>query len=875
MSLLWKQSPEIRCRALPRSALPRGGVGGFAVAIVMGETLGTTGGTSTGPLSGIPLLNPLASRAWNEPAQAKSIGQALEFIRFSKDGTVTFGASGADASGEDEFAGFGLRRIETPLDCRGPGDAANTDRAAQVLEAIFSSISGTHRGVLAGLEGQARGLVNVGKEGSSRSQTTLPANFGSRWTITGQGLIGTGTQAGTPGNVRIKFGEGLYGAVLTHGKPPTLVKTISGVDYALSSLKGASDVDLRGGTRELRFWQVGGRGIIGWGGRFWWWAEYGSASGAAQNDRRDLIPVAWPMGAATVDAIGCRVRVNLASIEDDTLASEADRQIVFDIGPTNYTGQGASATGQASGWLKHGTARVAMQDNGARGTVTLTINGAPDKRNGPIVNKVSGLFPDSPYNAGSTAFLDVSAAVRSASLSMAYPPIQAGANMSVTLNRKHLDRIGAAEGLNWGDWIQQFGVLTWEARWNYGDGVAQPWTPFFKGIVAKPDVGTGAANEQHMTLTCFDPVYLLQDPAGMVRGQYPPLDVLWMQKLRQSNSQTSVGSGPYNPYNPPAVGGLPQNQGTLGYGGDDAIRDILWLFRGPEAARLYVDIGTSFPLLGSDSDPFGYCRAEQVASGDTQAPGVNGWCLPAPYNSDALSWINDICQKINALFFYGWVPGDDYLDWPRPILTTPPRLFAGRATHTVADSIYEVAVNGAITTLGQYVNKVLQSIEKESRPEAAINTVEATASGFFGDSLDGSGLPPRRAAGSIGDESPNGASHSYERTLMRDVGSLGALPGGVEVYVLQLISDLKGTVQAWPTLQMDGRCNSSAHNESPIVPGDKVQLKFVGGVESDTGLGINNYTFRVGSISHNWSLGESVKTFTSAVQLRPLSGEGL
>lgn len=866
----FKVTPAVRCIVSPPSRIPSGGLGGFTIAAVLSDVIGTSGGTSTGPIAGLPLLNPSASRSWNTPTQVTSIGQSLEFVRFSKNGRVTFGASASDAGGEDELCGFILRMVETPLDASTGADGPNAALLAGLASLAWFPVVGLFRGVQHGGEGLARGLVNVGGAGSHKAQSdVLPANQGVRWTITSQGTPSAGGYHG----LHLRIADGLYGVYLEHGKPPRFTKQVNGATVNFAPLRDAANVDLRAGISQVvRFFRLAGRLIIGWQGRFWWVAEYSTPSATAQDKSR-MTEMSWAAGRCVVDAIGVRARVNLATIDFDGSAAQAERQMVLDVGALNFPYQGNGVTGAAAGWLKYGSATVLLTSALNRGTITLTIEPGANNHDTPLINKVTGQYPDSPYDAGSGDTLDVSNAVRSAHLEMASPPAQAGSNLSITFDRVHLDRLGAQAGVAWGDFLKAFCVVTWEAGWYYEDGTFGGWTPFFKGIGAKPDSGTDQAHRENLSLTCFDPVFLLQDPASMVDHSYPPLDLFWLRKLQSSNSQTNPGGAPYNPNGgAPIPGGLSQNVATLGYYGDDAVRDILWLFRGPEAARLFSNLGDLYPLLSSEADAFGYCRADQVANGDTQPTTVNGWALPPPSGGDALGWINDICEKLNAIFFYGWGPNDPFTDWPRPILTTVPLLLANRFTHTVSDTVYNTQ---GVAITPAWVNKTATSLARESRPEVALNHIEATSTGFFGDSGAGSGYPPRIAEAYLPDGEPDSEKNiRHRRSKIFALGALGGFPGGVEAFALQLIGELTiGSSPTWPTVLMEGRASDAY--ERPTVLGDLLQFQFGGSGEGDASINLNNRTFRIGTVSHTWEVGNSQPSWVSTIGLRPISGTGL
>ncbi|WP_206759347.1 hypothetical protein, partial [Acinetobacter baumannii] len=85
-----------------------------------------------------------------------------------------------------------------------------------------------------------------------------------------------------------------------------------------------------------------------------------------------------------------------------------------------------------------------------------------------------------------------------------------------------------------------------------------------------------------------------------------------------------------------------------------------------------------------------------------------------------MTWIQEICDKGNLVFFYGFVPGvfGPDTDWPRPILSTYDRLIQGRPTHLVADTIFN-GLSYAVTP--EWVNHVAQTIEREGRPDVVYN----------------------------------------------------------------------------------------------------------------------------------------------------------
>lgn len=852
-----KTVPECRCYVDTRSAIPFKGRPGAMVATLVGDRM------AMGQGDGADTLNPTI-RSWAAPGTTahqvpfRNVGDAIEFVRFHKDGRLTVGAS-AYSPADDEVSGFTLKYREIERDARVNGQVAGSSGLTALS---WQSVSGQHQSVR--LDNGVAAIVNTGSGTTETARTTeLPANQGGALDLQ---FARKNTSAAQEVSSYVSWGGDTYRAYLLHGKPLRVDKRVNGEWVSLRRLDNAPPVNLAGGNLPVAWWRWGGRLIVKVGTQHYHFLETQDGQATASS---------WPAGPVTISATRCRVRATfkLLSATDDAGAPLVDSY--EDVSP--YSGQDVAAfDGVPGGWQPQSDS-VAVSVEATGGTIkqTVTLRATPDGTDVGFVSRTAAQFE--PFSTtGTSNPIDIGPAVMRAHLSQAMPPIMPGAELSMEIDRVLLEGLMAQySGKDWRNYTEAYCPITFETRWHYTAGPPGDWIKWFTGYVYMRELSSAEVGDGKMSLTCRDPIIRLQDPASKIEYRYPPLDFLFADKVRSR------------------VAGGAQSVSNLGLYGADCVYEILRLSVGETEARrmngglilaggqlqglLDYFPNSHYPLIGPNNSA-GYVSLELLSS--SSPPTNGGWLFPPPVDDDALGWINQIGQKDHAVFFYGHANGYDG-NYPHPVYGRITNIIDARnVTHHLKDAVYREGTEGD----WDYAS-LLQQAQYGTRPENDINRVIVMANGPLGDGLS-SILPAARIAeaqlpGGTNltedgwqNPDPNAATFTWERTkIIRD--ELSWFPGSAEAYAGIFMSLLKNVIYRWPSFTCIGRDYKPGIDpaELPINWGDKIVPQMDGQL-SDSGLDLNGNTYRAEHIEQDWDF-DANPSHVMQVWVRPLTSGGI
>lgn len=826
-----KTFPEISLVAFPKSAIPKRGAHGFLVGDVLGDCMNAAAGDSAG--LGFEQTNPTVSIDWLSLHDGSNTGQitgksGVDFVRFLSDYRFVEGAA-AHKNEPGSVAGFILQGRIARLDCKVGSttlDAGNTDLN-------FTAQSGTWKTTPAAGGLNCTRVTNVGSDDKAvvLTQGDIPANRSFAWNLRFSQLKSSGSVP----EFRGIWGQNTYSLHLVQGKTPAIDKYVNGEWRVWKRLDGAPSSNLAGG--RLDFWarRIGGYLVVTLAGRSWWFLDVPPTDNpSVRATPRDA---GWPAGRHLFAVLNCRLSLAVGTIK---YASPAGTPFEGTFGRRLPCKQNlpAAGEGRSAGWKRGGTS-VEIEPVAAPGQVSyeVTLTAGPDGIDTPFVTKVLCRFAPTWTNPN-VAGLEIEAAVKNWRVSKARPPLLAGAQATFELDRTILNRLSGS----WQTYAGQYHPVQFKVKWHYDDGTSDlNFTRLFRGYIYLPAMDSERANDQRLRLTCRDPMLRLQDENARVNFRYPPLDILFAF----------------------LEGDNPDGMAIYGW---DAIKEILGIAIGPDEANTLNGDGDGskyfseghYALLSSRTDTAGYFAVSQSLG---QPVTTGGWMFPAPYRSDVLSWLKTIAKndggQESTVIYYGWPDGYDG-EWPVPIYGRLLNIIAGRTVKVLPDADY---ISGDI-------NKLIQRMSVERRPDRNINVVTAYAAGApnIADNID---LPIRMAQARLAFDDINAPEDTWERELELDV-EMGAAPGargfgGVEAAALDFIELMKNRDMDFPDLVIRG--------DAEMDWGDKVQVKLQNACGSDTTIGLHGVTFRVEQVEHSGSQ-ENGATFETALYGRPLSSRG-
>lgn len=236
--------------------------------------------------------------------------------------------------------------------------------------------------------------------------------------------------------------------------------------------------------------------------------------------------------------------------------------------------------------------------------------------------------------ATSTEPVDIRPAIERASESLADPALAAGPSWTLNINRSLLGEAvhqgtGNPIGSGWTDYVTRNHRINIDLSWVNEDGTVSAGEPPYGGAAASyvrrligfitaESPESGQFGDYSGTLQCRDFSVLLQAPAGLIDGRYAPLDFLLHEKLADGDR-------------------------TL-YGWE-AVQDILAKALHPDIAATLVH---EFPANHYDL----------LTHRMLLDPPSGGFFYPPPFGSDARQWIQQLCDRDFAVFFFAATVAD-------------------------------------------------------------------------------------------------------------------------------------------------------------------------------------------------------------------------
>lgn len=808
---------EVEILVYPNTAIPYRQNNGFVVADVLGERMGLGEGDNSGLT--IQDFNPTISIPWlNGQAPNFSSLDGVEFVRFYSDGTCQFGAS-AESGKKDTVSGFILQGRIAYLDCKIGSSTTDTSNFDQT----WIEAQGKYKVVLPPGAPRRTRILNTSKDQTHKAQTKgkLPANRSFQVDV----FLTVHTPDGQLPGFRVRWGADLS-LVGRQGLKWCVERSVNGVDATWRKLDSLPPVNCEGGRYQIQVRRIAGRMVVTINGASFWFMDTQNGLSPKQSK---LKVMAWPEAPLQISCVNLRAQVGTALIKyadkNDTVFTGS---IVRSFKRKTNANNEAVVLQKVSGWSPApGLATVSAFVAQGSLSYTLSLRGSAQGIDTPFVNKV--LIRTEPFWQYPVAVpLNLSAATDSLVIDEAMPPIAAGAEVSLVVDRVRLNSINA----NWLDWVKSYNPVTIRTRSHYDDNSTGSWVSMFSGYIVKPNYTT-KFNDQMMTLTCRCPIIRLQKPAAVIDHRYPPLDFLFARGVEE--------------------------QGNFSIYGADCVQEILRNTLGDSAADSLNGDGNGmryfndhYALLSTETDAGGYLAVTGALG--AQPPATNGFYFPAPFGDDAMAWIGKLAAYDHAVFYYGRPSG--HTGFPCPVYGRILNILAGQPTYTIPDLKY---VEGD-------QNKALLAAENERRPERDINRVLV-----WGKQPEGGAaqlLPSFRMAEArlpAGDR--NSPEKSWERTLVIK-SELANYPGGAEAIAMGTIAELRDRVMAFPRLEMQG--------QSYLTWGVKITGKTEGECPniSDTAIGLQQ-TFRVEKVQHTFEFdksgGAQYKTIAWA---RPLSGLG-
>lgn len=823
--------PDVELLVYPISKIPKKKYPGFIIGDVLGNLMNLGMGDSAG--LGIEGMNPTVSLDWMTGTGSNDgifvLIQNLEFVRFLKDGQFREGASTDNLNAlapdkNSEVSGFILEGREGFLDCKIGTTALNTsyfDSNWKVLQGEWETIQPP--------DAPARTrIANTGTSLTSKACTIgdIDANRSLRFDLNFSGSISPSTQPAC----RISWGNDTYSVVGRHGMKWTVEKFINGQWQVLRKLDGAPPCNMNHQRYTVRVRRIAGRLVVSINDHAFHFLEMRqTASGRA-------VPVdaAWPKGKLAVNffnvraSLGCAL-IKYATASDVPFEGFYTRQVPCRTA-IMQSEQNNPPIGKTSGWQSNGTlteiSNVAVGGGYALYTCALTANSAGIDT--PFVSKAMIQFAQQ-WTAPTAAAIDLRPFLKRITVDCAMPPIVAGSELTVEVDRAYLDKKIAG----WDNTITRYSPVELRVRRRYSDGSTEDWVKLFKGYIWNDPKASDGVGARGMTLTCRDSIIRLQKPAAIIDHHYPPLDFLFAFQ--------EIGTRPL---------------GEIW--GSDCIKEILRRTVGDDEAdalngngdgeRYFTD---HYPLIDFSGDSGGYFGT--VAGITGQPPTQNGFLFPPPFGEDAINWIDKIRAYDHAVFFYGWPSGYSG-DWPAPVYGRILNIIAGRATITIPDKEY----------LSGDRHKVMLSAETEGRPDKDFNRflVWANPGGAAAPDF----IPAiRMAEARLPTDDRNAAELTWERTdvIKEDIAAPAGAAEGLAMGRMLLQRDVetiwpKSTLRFLPTLDW----------------GYKVQFA-MDGATSDVTIGLNGKTFRVEKVQHTIEFGSNdANPAKTNIWTRPLSGTG-
>jgi len=822
---------NVQILAAPITDISRRTGAGFIVADLLADLFpaGVSDVASFAP-EGLPGL----SVEWGTMPQLDAIS-GLGCIQFLPDGTVRLGPG---PKAEKARAGLFILPRVVPLDSqiganRDDLDGDNTDLNWDTLSGVWRTVR--PRNSREGGGGTA--IYNTGSAVTQKAKMrgTLPANRCFRLDIETYGKDKSGPQP----RLRPQWGEE-WSLLLAHGMKPTLERKRaigSGTpDWGIvQTLNNLPTCNLLGGHFVIWVLRIDGRLVILFenNGAFTgvWFHDYELSSTGRPQDARAK-DVSWIAAPLRLNAQNCRARLEVAMVkwllaDGSLLTGSLSRHI------TRRSQGETEAVGSCGGWVREGTqANVTVESVGDTVSYSALFVSGPDGISTPFVDRIQARYRPTFGEVSPTTVNLRPGAIR-LSVSQALPPILAGAEASIELDRDIL----AAKVPGWESVTQQWcPVEIW-----IGANDRSPRC-VFSGYVFGVQKTSAGIGDRKMRLLLRDPIFRTQRVGevyhALIDQRFPPLDLLFSERL------AGAGGG---------VDGLPVGAGADLYAAHcvqetariqfgDGVADTM---NGNGNALRFLPDGQP-PILSTRSDAAGYYQVE-AALGGQNALTSHGWIFPAPHGDALYDWWCRLSRDDRAIFYWGWPDGEE---------TGPPVLMYGRYYNLIGAAtrrrIYD-ANYGAGT-----VEKLIRLAQTERRPDKGPN--RAAIWGPTAPGLEGLLPSLRMADGSLPSSDANSATRTWERTiLVRDAWAVL----GAEAIRDGLLAQLRNVSWLYPTITVRG--------DERIRMGDILDPR-LDGAESDDSLELDGLLTRADRIDHEIDFLAGDDGFSTTLTPRPLTG---
>jgi hypothetical protein len=835
-----KSNPEISCVAEPLANIPRRRIDAFIVADILADIVRPVASSAGVLVTG-------NSDGWND-WQGLGSGLTLTnvgFVRFETDGNVSFGPGPGTGA-----AGFHILPYERPIASYLESDGGG---GSDVL--LWAPKKGTWKSVSAIKATGAPALYNVGNDAEAEAETTtkIAANQALTFDLR---FWGQGIQAGTP-IFRLRFGGDLC-FTFRQNLPPTLEREVfsENGDPSWNILKVHDKVgrsNLHGGFYNVSIRHIDGKMIWTINGRSVWLLDSDNPDKNGQLAKRDWY---WSEAPLNVNIKGARVRVEVGRLSHEGVQASVTRRIPRAV---HEEQRNQGTTPIAGGWYKAGTDMPVVVDAGAdHVTYTATLTPSEDGIHTPLLRSVMLSYAPA-WTEPVLGGVDISRTITSASINLAAPPQQCGADATLEIDRGLMEQVVGGLPV-----MRDYCPVTVRARWRDDRGVPGSWDTLFQGYFYGGTKASSGFNNKTAKFGLRDELVRMSDPAGKIDHTFKPLGLELLEDIAAASKNSGYDEEGRVIFSRERPKSKPLYSG-------DCVKVILRNGMGPAFANSLNGNGDPqrfFPAsqipLWSASDAAGSFMVLADAFGENLKAGnlSDPIPFPAPYGDDMVTWIGNLgADDIGADFFISRIDRGPngkpvpiygrylyYLD--NAILYTPVDA-VGATRHESAGGVFYTTYDL------RDLDYLISEASTESRPDKDINRILVWA-GFPG--AENNPLMPaqRMAEARLVASDPNSDIYSWARTKIFK-NNLGAVEGGAEVMAAIAMQQIAGLRKEWPSIKFRGEGN--------LLVGDVIRPK-MDAVGSDSSLGLHGKIFRSSSITHDIIPNASWDT---TAQLRPMA----
>ncbi|HEX9996708.1 MAG TPA: hypothetical protein VGB45_06165 [Abditibacterium sp.] len=812
------QTPAWQFAAYPLDAISNRRVDAFVVADLMADVLDG----SPSAFGGIYLSGAVAGQ-WNDwtrlgnDLSVKNVG----FARFLKNGEVV----SAPKPGQTGGGGFYALPFHTPVQntIQGNNDSGNTI-------GTWKAESGTWKGVPA-FGGKGRGIYNEGGELTQVASTVGDLAQGQQLQLDLSFL--DQTRSGPRKEFYLDLGKNLrlagrQGMPIALEQLQTKTETVGGERTLkeqwgmLKTMDALGEFDTRDSHYTVTVSRLGDRLIWDVNGHRIWLLD--------ADDESKPRAIEW--GGAPMKATCVNLRARIGTSRITNLPGTVTRTIKRPI-----SNQILLSTPRAGGHLPIGSSiPVTIADNGDSFSYTATLT--PDTATGlsPLFTQMALVYAPT-WVSFPASGVNITKAVSRASITLAHPPVQAGAEGNFEIDVRLLQTIPGGLAA-----CKDFCPIEVSGRWrdDKGDPIGD-----YKGLMRGHLFGTQGDlsdyNADKKTFTMRDPIVRLREPAGVVKGDAHPLEWAFYERLENLSSQKDENS--VSLWN----NGRKLTRREKQFFDGDAVKGILNQFLGPLVAATLNGNGDGNRFLPPEHPPLlDYADAmgawlplagalgANLTAGSLQAQ--EGAIFPPNYKQDALSWINKFCADMFTTFLFGHVNRDTD-PWPVPIY--------GRYEEFLAKAV--------LWSVGA---DVMQKIATQTKPESDINEWWIISKPFGAGNIP---LVPGFVQGMARvARGPNAPQSSWARTKVLETNLATGAASAAVAAAIALSEGDSSTRMQWPTIGFRGTAGPQPGDVFTTDQGEKIDVAGV--------------WFRAATITHDYlSTANEPRKWDTTVALQTMS----